>query len=164
MQRSQDEEVSENKDSNMELGAGGTAEDAARTAAVEREDPFGAYDLVATMVHSGTTHGGHYRAFIRGDRAEIVTNGSTLTTVCVKVGQRQVRTMFGRILLQACQRRPKGSSDKEANAPIDGDREANISEKTNGATRSKSKKRIASPMSPKLLQQLHAHLPEKGEL
>jgi ubiquitin C-terminal hydrolase len=58
---------------------------------------LGEYELIATMVHSGTTHGGHYRAFIRGnnknnDKEFYNFNDSFVS----KLSKEEVVTMFGR--------------------------------------------------------------------
>jgi hypothetical protein len=60
---------------------------------------LGEYELIATMVHSGTTHGGHYRAFIRGEVEE--EDGSNTfynfnDSFVSKLSKEEVVTMFGR--------------------------------------------------------------------
>ena len=71
---------------------------------------LGTYELMATMVHSGTAQGGHYRAFIRDQKNKTVTPGTASTSMSSsssswynfndsfvsKLTANEVVTMFGR--------------------------------------------------------------------
>ena len=58
---------------------------------------FGRYELVSIMNHSGNSRGGHYRAFIRGDRSDNSADWFDFNDATVsKLDEKEVDSLFGR--------------------------------------------------------------------
>ena len=64
---------------------------------IKARSPLGTYQLVSVMNHSGTSRGGHYRAFIRGDRSDNSNKWYDFNDACVsEMTEKEVNSMFGR--------------------------------------------------------------------
>ena len=79
---------------------------------IKARSPLGTYQLVSVMNHSGTSRGGHYRAFIRGDRSDNSNKWYDFNDACVsEMTEKEVNSMFGRNTGEQGEKSSKSSSN-----------------------------------------------------